>query len=115
VWAAACGILGVILTLLWTVTDHRFAHQNENLLLFNPLWLVLSVTLPMYMLRGRMARTTQVVAYVAAALSLLALVTHVVRLSRQDNLPIIGLALPTAIALSLVVFMRDRIGPPPAA
>jgi len=106
IWAAACGILGVILTLLWTVTDHRFAHQNENVLLFNPLWLILAVALPMYILRGRLPRTTQWVMYAVAGLSILALLAHVVTLSRQSNLPIVGFALPPAIALALVVIRR---------
>ena len=32
-WSLAAGLLGTILFLLWTVTDHVFAHQNENLLI----------------------------------------------------------------------------------
>lgn len=108
VWAVACGILGVILTLLWTVTDHRFAHQNENLLLFNPFWLVLVVALPVYMLRGGFPRTTQWLVRAVALLSLVALAAHALTLSRQDNLPIIGLALPPALALAIIV-ERARI------
>ena len=42
-WSFAAGLLGIVLTLLWTVTDHIFAHGNENLLLFNPLWLALAM------------------------------------------------------------------------
>jgi hypothetical protein len=102
IWAAICGLLGVLLTLLWTVTDHRFAHQNENLLLFHPLWLVLAVALPMTIVRRRdVAGTTRWLSVFLAA-SALALVAHA-GLSRQMNLSVIGLALPPVAALWLVV------------
>ena len=109
VWAATCGILGVILTLLWTVTDHRFAHANENLLLFNPLWLVLAVTLPMFLSRARLPRTTRWLTQLVTYLTLIALIAHIIPLSRQDNLPLIGLTLPVALALSVIVY-RHRAG-----
>lgn len=108
VWATTCGVLGVILTLLWTVTDHRFAHANENLLLFNPLWLALAVMLPMYVLRGRAASATRGLVLAMAALAAIALAAHAVMLSRQDNLAIIGLALPVISALALVMWERPR-------
>ena len=91
IWSVASGLLGVILTLLWTVTDHRFAHPNENLLLFNPLWLVLAVTLPMTILRERAVWMTNRLLLIVFALGALALAAHLVGLSRQANLPIIGL------------------------
>lgn len=105
-WALVCGLLGIILTALWTVTDHRFAHYNENLLLFNPLWLALVVMAPMYLRSGRAARATRGIASVLAGLSVLALLGHAVLLSRQVNLAIIGLALPPAIAIAYVVANR---------
>jgi hypothetical protein len=101
-WAFIAGILGTLLTLLWTVTDHRFAHQNENLLLFNPLWLVLVFLLPRFMLRGRAANTTRNLLTVFLTLAVLALVAHL-GLSRQHNIAVIGLALPIAAALWYVV------------
>jgi hypothetical protein len=99
-WCAVAGTLGLILTLLWTITDHVFAHRNENLLLFNPLWLILAVLIPIYMWNGRAARWTRVLAMGLAALSVLALLVHLVTLSRQVNLAIIGLALPPALAIA---------------
>lgn len=105
VWSALCGILGVLLTLLWTITDHRFAYANENLLLFNPLWLVLAVLLPLWAMRDRTPRFTKELLYTVSVLSVIALVAHVA-LSRQNNLPVIGLALPPALALAFVVAKR---------
>ncbi len=105
VWAAACGILGVLLTILWAWTDHRFAHSNENLLLFNPLWLILAVTLPMSVLRGRATILSTRLLYLLTGLGVLALLAHAVGLSRQQNLAVIGLGLLPAIGL--VVAMRQ--------
>lgn len=101
-WAFVAGILGTLLTLLWTVTDHRFAHANENLLLFNPLWLVLVFLLPRFVLRGRAASLTRKLLLILLTLSGLALVAHL-GLSRQNNIAVIGLALPVVAALWYVV------------
>lgn len=103
VWAAACGILGLLLTALWTVTDHRFAHYNENLLLFNPIWLVLAVTLPMFVLRRKASKATWRTLQFLTVLAAIALVAHIVPLSQQNNLPVIGLALLPCFALAYVV------------
>jgi hypothetical protein len=108
-WALLCGLLGSILTALWTVTDHRFAYANENLLVFNPLWLVLVPLLPMYLIRGGAPRATRGIVFVLACLSALALALHAVLLSRQMNLAVIGLALPTTLALAYVTATRSRM------
>jgi hypothetical protein len=101
-WAIAAGILGLLLTLLWTVTDHVFAHANENLLLFNPLWLVLAIVAIASLARGRPGTWFRWSATGLAALATLALVAHVAQLSAQDNLAVIGLALPPALAIAWV-------------
>lgn len=102
VWSLVVGLLGAILTLLWTVTDHVFSRPNENLLLFNPLWLVLVVLLPIYLWSGRAERLTRSAAVVLMALGVVALAMHATGLSAQDNLAIIGLALPPALAIAVV-------------
>jgi hypothetical protein len=110
VWCFIAGVLGLLLTLLWTVTNHRFAYYNENLLLFNPIWLVLLVLVPMRLTRARardsrsaVVRWTNALVTIVAALSGVALLLHIIMLSRQDNLAIIGLALPPALALAWVL------------
>ncbi len=105
-WSLVAAFLGVILTLLWTVTDHVFAHQNENLLLFNPLWLALAVLVPIYLARGVAARATRAAALSAAVLAVLAVLLHLTMLSAQGNWPVIGLALPPALAFAWVATRR---------
>ena len=99
-WSFAAGFLGLLLFLLWAVTNHVFAHQNENLLLLHPLWLVLAVLGPMTAVRGRLARTTRWMTLGIAALAVVALLVHVVGLSRQANLEIIALTLPPILAIA---------------
>ncbi|MEO7085415.1 MAG: DUF4105 domain-containing protein [Gemmatimonadaceae bacterium] len=100
VWSLVAGLLGVVLTILWTVTDHDFAHRNENLLLFNPLWLLLVVLLPLALMRGRAAAFARRLSMALAVLTVLGLVAHLVLLSRQTNLALVGLALPPALAIA---------------
>jgi hypothetical protein len=105
-WSLAAGLLGTILFLLWTVTDHVFAHQNENLLIFNPLWLALVVLVPIFLSSGRAAGATRAVVLATAALAAIALLAHFVGLSSQNNLATIALGLPPALALALVTARR---------
>ena len=102
IWSLVVGLLGVILTLLWTVTDHVFSHPNENLLLFNPLWLVMVVLLPVYLWSGRAERLTRSASVALMVLGVAALAMHATGLSAQNNLAIIGLALPPALAIAVV-------------
>ena len=102
-WALVAGLLGVVLTLLWSVTNHVIAHGNENLLLLNPLWLALAVLLPMFVWSRKAIRPTRLVCAAVVTMSLVALVSHVVGLSAQTNLPIIALTLPPALAVAAIV------------
>jgi hypothetical protein len=102
VWCTVAGVLGLLLTILWTLTDHIFAHHNENLLLFNPLWLVLAVLVAITMSSGRAARWTRIFAIGLAGLAVIALLAHLVTLSAQNNLAVIALALPPALAIAWV-------------
>jgi len=103
IWAFGAGLLGLILALLWGVTDHHFAHRNENLLLFHPLWLVLAALAPMTAVKGRLSRTTRWLTLILAAPGLIALGLHVTGLSREANGEIIAFALPPMLALAWAV------------
>jgi len=108
-WALACGLLGCVVFALWTMTNHRFAYYNENLLVFNPLWLALVILLPMYMRSGRAPRATRGILVVLAGLAVLALLAHAVMVSRQVNVGVIGLVLPPTLAIAYVATNRFRI------
>jgi hypothetical protein len=110
-WCFIAGLLGVVLTILWTATDHVFAHENENLLVFNPLWLVLAACVAIYISTGKAGRFTGLLAAFLAALSVIALLSHAVFLSRQANLAIILLALPSALALTWITWTPARPTP----
>jgi hypothetical protein len=101
VWSLAAGLVGVVLAVLWVATDHVFAHRNANLLLFNPFWLALVVMAPMMLISDRAVRATTMLATTLAVLCAVALVVHVVGLSSQSNLAIVGLALPPAAAIAM--------------
>ena len=100
IWCIVAGLLGLVLTALWAVTDHVFAHSNENLLVFNPFWLVLAVLIVIYLSSGRSARWTRGFALGLAALALLELIAHIVGIARQNNLAVVGLVLFPALALA---------------
>ena len=112
VWSLAIGLLGTVLVLLWAVTDHVFAHSNENVLLFNPLWLGLAVLLPVYLWSGRAETATRRLASVIVAMALMALALHVLGISRQVNVPLIGLVLPSALGV-MAMTVRSRWAPIP--
>jgi uncharacterized protein DUF4105 len=108
-WAAICGILGLLVGAL-AFTDHRFAHQNENLLIFHPLWLIVAVTLPMLFASGRARLLTQRLLMLFVALGTIGLLVHVIGVSRQANSGFVGLVLVPAVAMLMVArsFVRDR-------
>jgi hypothetical protein len=105
-FAVVAGILGILLTLLWTVTDHVSAHANENLLLFNPVWLVLAFPLAVSTWKQRPSLWAERLAMTVAALGAVGLLMHVIRLSAQDNLALIFLALPPTLAISFATRRR---------
>ena len=111
-WSLAVGLLGTVLVLLWAVTDHVFAHSNENVLLFNPLWLGLAALLPVYLWSGRAEGPTRKLAFVVVVLALTALALHLVGISRQENVPLIGLVLPPTLGI-MAMTVRSRWAPIP--
>jgi hypothetical protein len=104
--AAVLGILGTIITLLVTITDHVAAHSNENMFMLNPLWLVVAAMAPMMILRGAAKQWVVTLARLAAAIGCGALLIHLIGLSRQPNWDAIGLLLPIELAIAWVLGQR---------
>jgi hypothetical protein len=94
------------------VTDHVFAHSNENLQLLKPHRLGLVVMLPVYLWSGRWESATRRLISAISVFALIALLLHLLGVSRQDNLPVIGLVLPPTLGI-LAMSVRSHWAPVP--
>lgn len=106
------GLVGLLLVLLWAITDHYFAHHNENLFVYQPLWLALAVLAPMAVLGSRSAvqRWTRWIADLTLAAALVGIVWHLIGLSAQDNWRALALGVPAAIGMAVAVHRATRAG-----
>ncbi|WP_425533416.1 DUF4105 domain-containing protein [Xanthomonas campestris] len=101
-----CAIGGGLLVYLWGFTAHQSAWANRNLLLVNPLCVLLCVG-GITLLRGRRpGRWFDVLCWVVAACALLALVIHWLSFQAQDNLQWVLLLLPIHAALAIALRPR---------
>ena len=95
-WLTFSGLVGLVLMFLWLGTDHSVASPNLNLLVFNPLWLVLAFW------KNHEKITLQII----AGVSVLALLMS--RLPPgQYNLDVLAAFLPLNLAAALGLF-RSR-------
>lgn len=105
--ALTCGIGGAILLALWGLTGHVAAWRNENLLLLNPLCLLL---LPAWLGAARAdwrpRRATAGVAGFVALLAAFALFSKILPWFVQANLHWIALWLPIHLAFAIVLARR---------
>ena len=106
-WGLLAGVLGLIVLGLWALTDHEFAHVNENLLQVSPLALALVVMVPLAVLADR-GRSAVYVAAALAGLSALGLLIHPLPVTPQANLGIIALALPIHLGLLTGLRLQRR-------
>ena len=98
-WGLLTGVGGLVLLGLWLLTDHEFAHANENLLQASPLALGLVVLVPLAVLRGR-GRWAFRLALAMVALSILGLLVYPLPVTPQATLGVIALALPIHLGLA---------------
>jgi len=107
----AAGLVGLLLLALWTLTTHRSAWANANLLLFDPLALLLLPAL----WRARKGRPAGRFADGVLLLQLLAALAapalHLLPGSVQQNQPWILFAMPVWLALAWCLRARSK---PPA-
>jgi hypothetical protein len=108
--ALTLGVGGLVLLGLWTLTDHASAWRNENLLLFNPLCLLL---LPCWFgafrSRWRPSRFAWRIAMTIAFCAALAFFMKIFPAFAQDNRFWIALLLPLHLVFALVLTrMRSR-------
>jgi hypothetical protein len=93
------GLAGVFMLVLWTWTTHHSAWANENLLLFNPLALLLLLAV----WKPRVSRFARGLTLALAAIAVFALLSKLLPWFDQQNLPWILFALPPWLALALVL------------
>lgn len=100
VYLLLAGVAGLLMLILWTLTAHRVAWNNANLLLFNPLAFALVGSL----WRARRNLPASRFAHALMALQLLAVLAaialHALPGVVQQNQPWIAFALPAWLALA---------------
>jgi hypothetical protein len=106
-FALCAGLAGLLLGALWLLTDHVSAWRNENLLLLNPLLLLL---LPVLWRARRPAarsgRTARAIAWTVLLLALLALAAKVLPWFVQNNAVWIALLLPPHLVIGWRLLRR---------
>ncbi|WP_083993062.1 DUF4105 domain-containing protein [Xanthomonas bromi] len=102
-----CAIGGGLLVYLWGFTAHQSAWANRNLLLVNPLCVLLCFGGIRLQLGHRPGRWFNVLSWVVAACALLALLIHWLSFQAQDNLQWVMLLLPIHTALAIALRPRD--------
>lgn len=103
-----CGLGGLVLLFLWFGTAHQSAWRNENLLLLNPLCLLLIPA--MATLARAMPRTARIgsrVAWIVVVIAAFALFSKILPWFAQVNLHWILLFLPIHLAIALAM-SRER-------
>lgn len=105
-----CATGGGVLAYLWGFTAHQAAWGNRNLLLLNPLCLLLIAGAFALLRRRAPGRWFGVVAWLVVASGVLALLLHWLSLRPQFDLQWIALLLPVHAALAMVLG-RERPAP----
>ena len=115
-WALVAGLGGVLLLLLWGMTDHAIAYRNENLFHLSPLALPLALLAPAAAwTRGRHGTRLAVgLATAALASSVAGAVLQLLPGVDQDNGALIAFALPANLGLALAMARVARTRPDPA-
>ncbi|TNW19973.1 lipoprotein N-acyltransferase Lnb domain-containing protein [Xylella fastidiosa] len=101
-----CTLGGLLLIYLWGFTIHQAAWANHNLLLLNPLSLLLIVGGIAWLCGRTPGRCFDLLLWSNAAASLAALLTYWLPAYTQHNLPWIGLLLPNHLTLAWTLHRR---------
>jgi hypothetical protein len=102
-WWLVCGLSGLLLAGLWGLTDHWAAWRNENLLLLNPLCLMLPGVW------WRAPRAARTLATLIAAAALISLIVRTLPGWYQDNLAFIALSVPVHLVLAALAWRRRSV------
>lgn len=101
VFLAAAGFAGTVLLALWTLTMHRAAWANANLLVFNPLAFALPAALWRTRRGGGRAGAARLLVRLQLAAALVAVLLHAFPGTVQQNQPWLAFAIPVWLAIAL--------------
>jgi hypothetical protein len=108
-WAGAVGFLGLLIVLLWVGTGHTVTYRNVNVLLANPLsLLVAGLIVAGAVGRGGAWQWAARVSFAVAALALLGVLLSLTPLLQQYNGPIIALLVPPQLAAAWALYPWRR-------
>ena len=102
-WWLICGFSGLVLAGLWGLSDHWAAWRNENLLLFNPVCLVLPLV---------WWRAPRIACFLATLIAVAALTSLIIRTLPglyQGNLAFIALSVPVHVVLAMLAWRQRSV------
>ena len=99
-WWLICGLSGLVLAGLWGLTSHWAGWGNENLLLLDPVCLILPVVW------WRAPRVARYLATLIAAAALLSLIIRLLPGLYESNLAFIALAVPVHVLLAVLAWRQ---------
>jgi hypothetical protein len=102
-WWLICGFSGLMLAGLWGLSDHWAAWDNENLLLLNPVCLVLPLAW------WRAPRIACCLATLIAAAALLSLIIRTLPGLYQGNLAFIALTVPVHLVPAVLAWRQRSV------
>ena len=102
-WWLICGLTGLVLAGMWGLTDHWAAWDNENLLLLNPLCLILPTVW------WRAPRIACRLATLIAAAALISLIVRALPGLYQGNLAFVALTVPVHLVLAVLAWRQCRV------
>jgi hypothetical protein len=102
-WWLICGLSGLLLAGLWGLSAHWAAWDNENLLLLDPLCLILP------MIGWRAPRIACYLATLIAAASLIILIIRELPGFYQGNLAFIALTVPVHVVLAVLAWRQRTL------
>lgn len=108
VWSLLAGLSGTAILVAWTLTQHVFMRDNENILQLNPLSLALALLVPMLLYRGTARRAVVWLCNAVAALAVLGFAIQALPWFSQVNGDIIALALPIQLAMAWAMWKTQR-------
>ena len=98
-WLFVAGVLGAAMIYFWFFTNHEVARNNLNLVLFNPLWLLIFIDKRFYLFVGRSLLVLAVV-----ALGMMFLPPY------QYTADVVAAFMPLNVAAALVLIRMARRG-----